>query len=74
MHMVQKNDNGDIAALMITSLNSVFRETMDGDDDDDDGRNNKHARTETPARVEIRITNSRWLFKASHRYVIVHWP
>jgi hypothetical protein len=48
MHIV-KNDNGDIAAVMIPSLNSVFRETMDGDDDDDDGRN-KHVRTETPAR------------------------
>jgi hypothetical protein len=45
MHIV-KNDNGDIAAPMIPSLNSVFRETMD---DDDDGRN-KHVRTETPAR------------------------
>jgi hypothetical protein len=48
VHMVQ-NDNGDIAALMILSLNSVFRETMDGDDDDHDGRN-KHVRTKTPAR------------------------
>ena len=39
-----QNENGDIAALMILSLNSVFQKTMDGDHDDEDGRN-KHVRT-----------------------------
>jgi len=50
MHMAY-NDNGEIAALVIPSLNSAFGETMDRDDgEDDDGQNKLVRKKKSPAR------------------------